>query len=84
MKERLTPYSELDAVLTKHSQRIQEALGNNFVGIYLQGSLATGDFDLTSDVDFIVVIKEDLTEEQVSGVQQILWLSQDLKCDACT
>ena len=59
MQERLTPYSELDVVLKDHGQRIRDVLGDNFVGLYLNGSLAIGDFDLTSDVDFIVVIKDD-------------------------
>jgi predicted nucleotidyltransferase len=31
----------------------KEALGDNYVGMYIQGSLAVGDFDMTSDVDFI-------------------------------
>lgn len=71
MKEKLTPYSELDAVLEEHGKRIKEVLGNNFVGMYLQGSLAIGDFDLTSDVDFIVVTKQDLSVKQVSDLQQV-------------
>jgi len=70
MQERLTPYSELDVVLKDHGQRIRDVLGDNFVGLYLNGSLAIGDFDLTSDVDFIVVIKDDLSEKQVKDIQE--------------
>jgi predicted nucleotidyltransferase len=55
-----TPYPELDTVLETYAQQLQEVLGNNFVGMYLQGSLAVGDFDLSSDIDFIVVTKDDL------------------------
>ena len=40
------------------------------MGMYLQGSLAIGDFDWTSDVDFIVVTQADLSEEQVRFAQQ--------------
>ncbi|MCG2688401.1 DUF4111 domain-containing protein, partial [Candidatus Parcubacteria bacterium] len=36
--------------------------GNDFIGFYLQGSLATGDFNLTSDVDFIIVTEKDLSD----------------------
>lgn len=68
--ERLTPYSELDDVLTGHGQKIKDTLGDNFIGMYLQGSLAIGDFDMTSDVDFIVVTREDLSENQVKAVQE--------------
>jgi hypothetical protein len=69
--ERLTPYSELDIVLRALGQKIKEALVDNFVGMYLQGSLAIGGFDLTSDVDFIVVTKDDLSEDQVNSVQAV-------------
>src|SRR5256885_2343385 len=71
MHAQLTPYPELDSVLTKLGQRISEALIDNFIGVYLQGSLAIGDFDMTSDVDFIVVTKEDLDEDQVKSVQDV-------------
>ena len=65
----LTPYSKLDAVLEEHAKSMQRVLGTEFVGEYLQGSLAIGDFDLTSDVDFIVVTREDLSEREVVEVQ---------------
>jgi predicted nucleotidyltransferase len=42
---------------------IQEVLSDNLVGVYLRGSLATGDFDpRTSDVDFLVVTEHGLLE----------------------
>ncbi len=48
---------------------MQEILGNYFIGAYLQGSFAIGDFDQHSDVDFIVVVEEDLTSNQVDALQ---------------
>lgn len=37
---------------------LERVLGNNLVGVYLRGSLVTGDFDpLTSDVDVLVVTR---------------------------
>jgi len=68
MKKWLTPYSELDIVITGHVNRIKEAFGLDFIGAYLQGSLAIGDFDM-SDVDFVVVTKEDLSKNRVNLVQ---------------
>ncbi len=65
----LTKYPELDAVLKEHANNLQDILGSNFVGFYLQGSLALGDFDLTSDVDFIIVTEEDLSEKQLKEAQ---------------
>jgi len=70
MNERLTPYPELDVVLKEYTGRIRKALVDNFIGFYLQGSLAIGDFDLTSDVDFIIVTKEELSEKEVVDVQK--------------
>ena len=69
--ELLSPYLDLDAVLKEHARSVQEVLGSNFVGYYLQGSLATGDFDLTSDIDFIIVTEGDLSEKQVEEVQDV-------------
>jgi predicted nucleotidyltransferase len=46
-------------------------LNTNFVGAYLQGSFAVGDFDLHSDVDFIVVLEEELSPEEVHGLQAV-------------
>jgi len=66
-----TPFPELDIILENYAEELQKTLGSNFIGFYLQGSLALGDFDLTSDVDFIVVTNDDLSDEQVNSVKQI-------------
>jgi len=64
-----TPYPELNSVLRDLVDSAQEILSNNFVGAYLQGSFAVGDFDRHSDVDFIVVIYEELSDNQVKSLQ---------------
>jgi predicted nucleotidyltransferase len=66
-----TPYSELNQVLSDLVSRIQEILGNDFVGAYLQGSLAVGGFDLHSDVDFIVVIDDELSPDHLNALQEM-------------
>jgi predicted nucleotidyltransferase len=44
---------------------IKDALANNLVGIYLRGSLATGDFDPAgSDIDFLVVTERPVSTQQ--------------------
>ncbi|MCX6048495.1 MAG: DUF4111 domain-containing protein [Chloroflexi bacterium] len=50
-----TPYAEINALLSELLTGVQTILGNHLVGIYLEGSLANGDFDESSDVDFVVV-----------------------------
>jgi predicted nucleotidyltransferase len=41
--------------IDSHARTLCEVLADNFVGLDVLGSLAIGDFDLTSDVDFMVV-----------------------------
>lgn len=64
-----TPYKGLNQVLDELISRIEEILGDKFIGAYLQGSFAVGDFDEHSDVDFIVVVEEDLTPDEVDALQ---------------
>jgi predicted nucleotidyltransferase len=48
---------------------MQAILGADFVGAYLQGSFAVGDFDKHSDVDFIVAARQELSAGQVEALQ---------------
>jgi len=66
-----TPYSELNPVLANLVSSVRRALGDTFVGAHLQGSLAVGDFDQYSDVDFIIAIRDELSDAQVAGLQAI-------------
>lgn len=62
-------YPELASVLQRFVARAQNALGSNFLGAYLVGSLATGDFDLDSDVDFLVLTKVELCDAEVKSLE---------------
>ncbi len=66
-----TPYPALNTVLSKLVASVQQVLGDNFVGAYLQGSFAVGDFDAHSDVDFIIVIEQELSSRQVQDLQEV-------------
>lgn len=66
---KLTPYPELDEVLIDYAYTSRAVLGNNFIGLYLLGSLAIGDIDLTSDVDFTIVSHSELSPGEVELVQ---------------
>lgn len=74
------PYTELRRALHIFVDEISEALGDNLVGIYLIGSLATGDFDLDSDVDFLVVINHEFTEANMKSLQDIQVKIHDIDC----
>ena len=54
-----TPYAEVNAVLRRLLTGVQAVLGKHFIGLYLYGSLASGDFQLgRSDIDFVVVTND--------------------------
>ena len=57
-----TPYPDVNAVLLALLSGVQTILGNHLIGMYLEGSLASGDFDQDSDIDFVVV-----TDDEISG-----------------
>jgi predicted nucleotidyltransferase len=50
-------------------ESVQEILGINFIGAYLQGSFAIGDFDQHSDVDWVMVVADDLPGGEVDALQ---------------
>ena len=51
-----TPYPDVNAALSWLLAEVRAILGDHFLGMYLDGSLASGDFDpQSSDIDFVVV-----------------------------
>jgi hypothetical protein len=64
-------YPELASVLHRFVARVQSALGSNLIGAYLVGSLATGEFDRDSDVDFLVLTKLELRQADVKSLEAI-------------
>jgi hypothetical protein len=67
-----TPYPDVNAVLQVLLANVKAILGDHLVGIYLYGSLASGDFDLQrSDIDFVVVTDNDLANETISALGEM-------------
>lgn len=65
-----TPYSDINAVLDDLLSSARTILGNNFVGMYLHGSLAAGDFEPhRSDIDFVIVTADEISDETLSALQ---------------
>jgi hypothetical protein len=75
-----TPFPDLNAVLQELVEGTQTVLGDNFLGAYLQGSFAVGDFDRHSDVDWIIVTPNELTDVQVRTLQSMHARLFDLDC----
>jgi hypothetical protein len=65
----IEPYPGLHVILEKFTLGAQNALAENFVGAYLIGSLATEDFDLDSEIDFLILTNTELTEPQLRSLQ---------------
>lgn len=74
------PYPELREVLNTFVNAIKAELAENLIGIYLVGSIASGDFDLDSDVDFLVVTNTELTETNRKSLQEIHARIHDIDC----
>ena len=66
-----TPYPDVNALLHDVLVGAHQRLGPHFVGMYLEGSLVSDDFDQDSDIDFVVVTSDDLSPEQFTAVQQM-------------
>ena len=59
-------------ILAELLEQVQIVLGKEFVGLYLHGSLALGDFDLVkSDIDFAVVTGNHLEAEMISKLKTL-------------
>lgn len=64
-----TPYTEVNDALRLLLTEVQRLLGVRFAGLYLYGSLASGDFDPpSSDIDFLVVTEGELPGEMIPAL----------------
>ena len=65
-----TPYDDMNLFLQILLDNVRAVLGNYFIGMYLYGSLATGEFDANrSDIDFLVVTSEKLPKNMISDLK---------------
>src|SRR5690242_2568604 len=63
---------DIDAVLHLLLTNVRAALGDQFVGLYLHGSLASGDFDPErSDIDFVVVTAGALPDALIPALEAL-------------
>jgi hypothetical protein len=69
MTDQPASYADLKSVLEELVTSVRVALSDAFIGMYLQGSFAVGDFDQHSDVDFIVVVRDELSDDEVAALQ---------------
>jgi hypothetical protein len=73
-----TPFEGLNAVLDHLTANIRRILGEDLIGLYLQGSFAVGDADQMSDCDFIAVVRHDLAADARAQLQAMHAAIHDL------
>ena len=66
-----TEFPELNDLLAELTDRAVTILGDNLVGVYLQGSFAVGDADLASDCDFLVPVHRQITGDQERALREL-------------
>ncbi len=67
-----TPFPEVNAVLQLLLAEVRRTLDQDFTGLYLYGSLSSGDFNpRSSDIDFLVVTAQALSEERVQALREM-------------
>jgi len=67
-----TSYLEVNRLLQNLLVNVQMILGNQFIGLYLYGSLASGGFNPeTSDIDFLVVTSDELSDERIDALKNM-------------
>ena len=65
-----TPYADVNFVVLDFETRTRAILKDQFLGLYLYGSLALGDFDpYTSDIDWIVVTRGEISDDSFTALK---------------
>ncbi|MBS4220207.1 DUF4111 domain-containing protein [Bacillus sp. FJAT-49711] len=67
-----TVYDDVNDVLNYFSTQIQEVAGERFIGMYVIGSLALGNFNpISSDIDFVIVTDIDIDDTLFNRLKHI-------------
>jgi len=64
-----THYPEVNQLLQKLLRDAQTILDGQFVGMYLFGSLTSGDFDQHSDIDVVIVTVDEISDDIFSALR---------------
>jgi predicted nucleotidyltransferase len=72
MSIQLIKLSDISDIIQSLLSEIKIILKDHFVGMYIHGSLAIGDFDpMTSDIDFLVVTTDEISEDEFNALRQM-------------
>jgi predicted nucleotidyltransferase len=62
-------FPEVNILLRELLDNVKIVLGNHFIGMYLFGSLTSGDFDEHSDIDVLIVTDDEISADLFSALQ---------------
>lgn len=66
-----TPHPDVNQILNLLLTNVIEVLQDQFVGMYLFGSLANGDFDQYSDIDVLIVTDREISSDTFSELHDM-------------
>lgn len=67
---KLTSYPSINTLINNVSNKIQEVLGNELIGLYLHGSATAGDFNPElSDIDLMALVQSNLSNELFAALE---------------
>ncbi len=66
-----TPYPDVNEILNLLLASVKDVLREQFVGMYLFGSLANGGFDKDSDIDVLVVTRNEISGDTFSALGEM-------------
>jgi Domain of unknown function (DUF4111) len=66
-----TTYPDVNALLDNLLPQMQQILGHKLVGLYLHGSLVTGDFDDISDIDLLAATASDIDQVEFDALNKM-------------
>lgn len=66
-----TTHSDVNEILDSLLIQAKEILDDQFVGMYLFGSLANGDFDTHSDIDVLIVTEREISDDEFLALKEL-------------
>src|SRR5919202_6832124 len=67
-----TPYPHINTLLDSLLSEMQRVLGDKLVGLYLYGSLVTGDFDDgSSDIDLMAATATEIDDQEFDALHKM-------------
>lgn len=69
---KITPFEDINTIIDSLAKGLKDILPQNFVGLYLTGSLSYGDFNPeSSDIDLLVVLCSTVSLEKIKEIEQL-------------